>query len=362
MKKLNTTLCLLKKDDSILLALKKRGFGAGKYNGVGGKIKPGETPEEAMIREAEEEIYVTPTKYDKVGVVEFDEYYNGEKQNLVFHLYIASEWNGEPSESDEMKPYWFKTDNIPYDQMFTSDSYWLPLVLEGKKIKAHFSFDENGKLASKEISDYQKDAIPKRITIEFDEAYLRQESSMVSFDNKGYIQYINQLKNYCQNNQVYALAPVQIGIPKRIIYIRNTTSDMTKNSDDSYNEEIIYINPVIKNMYGHTTFLEGCASCQYQNGDYITGVVDRPYKIDIEYYDINGKKHNKTIEGFESTVFCHEYDHLNGILHMDRIKDYSLMTLEAMREYRANNPYNIIDQYDIFTYDDINVLNKKVGE
>ena len=77
---LDTTLCLLKKDDKILLAMKKRGFAQGKYNGVGGKIEEGETPEQAMIRETEEEISVTPTKYEKVGFIEFDEFYKTYKE------------------------------------------------------------------------------------------------------------------------------------------------------------------------------------------------------------------------------------------------------------------------------------------
>ena len=81
---LETTLCLLKKDNKILLAMKKRGFGEGKYNGVGGKIESVETPEEAMIRETEEEILVTPTKYEKVGIIEFDEFYKGKKEKVMF--------------------------------------------------------------------------------------------------------------------------------------------------------------------------------------------------------------------------------------------------------------------------------------
>ena len=85
---LETTLCLLKKEDSILLALKKRGFGEGKYNGVGGKLENNETPEEAMIRECKEEIGVTPTSYEKVGYIHFDEYYKGKKEQIAFHLFF----------------------------------------------------------------------------------------------------------------------------------------------------------------------------------------------------------------------------------------------------------------------------------
>lgn len=153
MERLETTLCLLKKENQILLAMKKRGFGTGKYNGVGGKIEENETPDQAMIRETEEEINVTPTKYEKVGEIEFDEYYKGNKQNLVFHLYLAYEWIGEPSESDEMSPKWFDIEEIPYDSMFPDDKYWLPLIIEGTKIRAYFEFDEEWNLLSKNIED-----------------------------------------------------------------------------------------------------------------------------------------------------------------------------------------------------------------
>lgn len=194
----------------------------------------------------------------------------------------------------------------------------------------------------------------KRVTIEDNEKYLRQISIDVDFTNDEYKKDIEELREFCLNSECYALAPIQIGIPKRIIFIRNTSTDMTNNNKD-YNEEIIYINPIIKNMYGHTRFLEGCGSCRYSNGNYVVGVVDRPYKIEVEYLDINGEKQNKIIEGFETTVFCHEYDHLEGILHMDRITDSSLMTLDQMKEFRTNNGYEVIDKDEIFSYDDIKI-------
>ena len=154
--KLETTLCILKKDNKILLAKKKRGFGTGKYNGVGGKIEQGETIEQAMIRETKEEINVIPTKYEKVGIMEFDEYYKGNKQKLVFYLYMVYEWEGSPCETDEMYPEWFNINDIPYDKMFPDDKYWLPLILEGNKIKAYFEFDEEWNLLSKKIEDLEK--------------------------------------------------------------------------------------------------------------------------------------------------------------------------------------------------------------
>ena len=110
-------------------------------------------------------------------------------------------------------------------------------------------------------------------------------------------------------------------------------------------------------MFGNTKFLEECGSCKYTDGNYVVGEVDRPYKIDVEYFDIKENKHSKIIEGFEATIFCHEYDHLNWILHMDRIDDSFLMTLEQMKSYRANNSYKIFSTEDDFIYADI----KKIG-
>lgn len=153
MKTLETTLLLLRKDNEILLAKKKRGFGEGKYNGVGGKLEKGETPEEAMIRETEEEIMVTPTKYEKMGIIEFLEYVKGERTNVKFHLYVATKWEGIPRESDEMEPKWFALDNLPYQDMFPDDKYWLPYILEGKKVNAFFDFDEEWNLLSYHIDE-----------------------------------------------------------------------------------------------------------------------------------------------------------------------------------------------------------------
>lgn len=148
---METTLSLLRKDNKILLAMKKKGFGEGRYNGVGGKLEENETPEDAMIRETWEEINVTPTQYEKVGIISFDEFYKGKKMSLSFHLYIVTEWLGEIAETEEMRPEWFDIEEIPYDKMFPDDKYWLPFILEGKKIKAYFNFDEDWNVLSKKI-------------------------------------------------------------------------------------------------------------------------------------------------------------------------------------------------------------------
>jgi 8-oxo-dGTP pyrophosphatase MutT (NUDIX family) len=156
----NKTLSLLflRRDNDILLAMKKRGFGEGRWNGVGGKVEPSETIESAMIRETKEEIGVTPITYEKVGDIRFDEFFKGEPTLMHVHIFTATKWEGEPAESEEMKPEWFKIDKVPYNEMWSDDPYWLPQVLEGKKISADFKLDELDAIISHTVEEV--DSLP----------------------------------------------------------------------------------------------------------------------------------------------------------------------------------------------------------
>lgn len=151
MESVETTLLLIIKDNKIMLAKKKKGFGKGKYNGVGGKLEEGESIEDALLRETKEEVNITPLDYDKIGIVSFDEDYKGTRTRLIFHLFVCSKWEGELAETDEMKPYWFDIKDIPYDEMFPDDRYWLPYVLKGHKFNAYFNFDSNWNILDKQI-------------------------------------------------------------------------------------------------------------------------------------------------------------------------------------------------------------------
>ena len=136
------TLCFLIKDNKILLAMKKRGFGMGKLNGVGGKKDANETIEEAAKREAFEEIGVSINKMHRVATIDF--YFPSDKKlELQVSVFFADSWEGEPLESEEMAPQWFDIDKIPYDKMWVDDIKWLPVVLEGKKIEACFILSDN---------------------------------------------------------------------------------------------------------------------------------------------------------------------------------------------------------------------------
>lgn len=143
------TLLFLLKQDEILLAMKKRGYGIGKWNGVGGKADPGENEYQAAIRECQEEIEVTPISPKLVGKIKFYEK-NDPNFGHHAHIFITKEWDGQPAETEEMRPQWFKFKDIPYGQMWPDDYLWLPLVLEGKLFEAEVTVDGDT-LASHDI-------------------------------------------------------------------------------------------------------------------------------------------------------------------------------------------------------------------
>lgn len=136
------TLCFLLNDNKILLAMKKRGFGQGRFNGVGGKPNPGEDILNTAIRETQEEIGVLVKNLKQLATLDFYFQANPDWNQQVL-VYTTNDWEGEPVETEEMKPQWFDLDKIPYDSMWPDDKYWLPLVIENKFTKAEFLFGEN---------------------------------------------------------------------------------------------------------------------------------------------------------------------------------------------------------------------------
>ena len=184
-----------------------------------------------------------------------------------------------------------------------------------------------------------------RKTILNDEEYLRQISQIVDFNDTTYKEEIKLLKEFCNKTECFALAAVQIGIPKRIIYLKNTTLNIPL-ENMSYNEEKILINPQIIFRRGCTKYWEACLSCL----DYM-GLVKRPYEMKIKYYDENGTEHIEDFVGFETTVLSHELDHLDGILHMDVAEEVLVMPKLERKEFRKKHPYEIISKignYDTY--------------
>lgn len=144
---IHATLCFLLRDDpepSLLLGVKKRGFGKGKLNGIGGKLSPHETPEEGICREVFEEIRVRlePASVQAVANITFRFPFRPEFNHYV-HVFVATEWVGTPEETDEIAPLWVPMSDIPYARMWADDAYWLPRVLRGERLDAEFEFGED---------------------------------------------------------------------------------------------------------------------------------------------------------------------------------------------------------------------------
>ena len=150
MKKL-LTLCIVHEPSRVLLGMKKRGFGAGRWNGFGGKLEEGETIEDATRREIFEEAGIVAHELEKRGILEFEFVKSGDI--LEVHLFRVNDYSGTPTESEEMKPAWFPVDEIPFDTMWPDDKHWFPLFLAGKKFKGKFVFGENDVILQHELSE-----------------------------------------------------------------------------------------------------------------------------------------------------------------------------------------------------------------
>lgn len=152
----NLTACFVYEPPRLLLALKKRGFGAGRWNAFGGKLHEGETIEQAAIRETQEEGGILIKQMERVGILDFEP--QSTDYILKVHVFIVKEYEGEPVETEEMKPQWFEEKQIPYSEMWHDDTFWFPLFLAGKKFRGGFLFDENDRVVEhqlKEVKDFK---------------------------------------------------------------------------------------------------------------------------------------------------------------------------------------------------------------
>jgi 8-oxo-dGTP diphosphatase/2-hydroxy-dATP diphosphatase len=154
MKRIVTNLCIIHQHPRVLLGMKKRGFGVNKWNGYGGKIQEGESIEEALHREVEEESGVKLKNPQKLGVIEFE--FPHEDMMIENHIYKAKEFIGEPVETEEMRPAWFNTEEIPFTEMWADDPYWIHMFLEDKKFKGKFVFGENEEILSYQLEEVKE--------------------------------------------------------------------------------------------------------------------------------------------------------------------------------------------------------------
>ncbi len=147
---IHATLMFIIRDGQILLIEKKRGLGAGKINGPGGKIDPGETPLQAIIRETQEELCITPHSPRKLGELKFS---MSDYADIHCHVYRSEDFTGTPTETDEAVPVWTTLEKIPYHRMWEDDQYWLPLVIREQSFIGSFVFDGENMLWHDVVTD-----------------------------------------------------------------------------------------------------------------------------------------------------------------------------------------------------------------
>jgi 8-oxo-dGTP diphosphatase/2-hydroxy-dATP diphosphatase len=132
----------------VLLGMKKKGFGAERWNGFGGKVEPGETVEEAAVRELQEEAGIAAVTITPQARLRFT--HDVDDRELDVHVFLVSEFTGEPVETQEMSPKWFAVEEIPYHAMWQDDQHWLPRFLAGEALEGEFHFadldDQQAKL------------------------------------------------------------------------------------------------------------------------------------------------------------------------------------------------------------------------
>lgn len=134
------TILFVMRQDRVLLIHKKRGLGAGKINGPGGRLAAGESPIDGAVREVEEEIGITPTRVGESGQLQF-QFVDG--YSIHVWVFSAAGFRGEPSESEEARPFWASIERLPYDRMWADDRIWFPLMLQRRPFLGRFVFDED---------------------------------------------------------------------------------------------------------------------------------------------------------------------------------------------------------------------------
>lgn len=141
----------------------------------------------------------------------------------------------------------------------------------------------------------------RNIVKEGDPTLRKISRSVLNFDDR-LCQLLDDMADTLYDADGCGLAAPQVGILRRICIV------------DVGDGLIELINPVITSEEGEQEETEGCLSCP---GDY--GVTKRPMKVTVKAQDRNGNTFTVSGEGLKARAFCHEIDHLNGILFKDKI-------------------------------------------
>ena len=135
------TLCYIKHASQTLMVYRNKkpnDMHEGKWNGLGGKFEPGESPEECVIREVREESGLQIRNPQMRGLLMFPDFKGNDWYVFVF---TATEFEGELSDSPEGDLEWIPNENLTALNLWESDHIFMPWIQEGKFFSAKFVYN-----------------------------------------------------------------------------------------------------------------------------------------------------------------------------------------------------------------------------
>ena len=140
-----------------------------------------------------------------------------------------------------------------------------------------------------------------RSVVQVGDDVLRQKCFPVENFDESLHKLLDDMKDTVKKEKGAGLASPQIGVLRRVVVV---------DVEEGYFE---FINPVILSQKGEQTGWEGCLSVVGKSG-----IASRPMKVKLAYQDRNGEKHLLQAKGFFARAICHELDHLDGVLYIDK--------------------------------------------
>ena len=153
--KLKLVVCVVERDGNFLLPLKERKIGAGRRNGVGGKVEPGESFEAAAKREMQEETGAVVEQMKLAGSLQvISPSFTAELE--IFHV---TRFSGEPLEQpgQGMTDFrWYPKEALPFELMWPNDALWYPILIAGKQFHGEVELSESGDVIRHTIQESDK--------------------------------------------------------------------------------------------------------------------------------------------------------------------------------------------------------------
>ena len=143
----------------------------------------------------------------------------------------------------------------------------------------------------------------RRMIVKIGEDILRKKCKEVTEFDARLGELLDDMKETMLDADGVGLAGPQVGVLRRVAVV-------SPNGKNFYE----FVNPVIVSSSGTQICREGCLSVPGINGE-----VERPKKIEVMAYDRNGRRFLLKAEGFLANICCHEFDHLDGILFIDKM-------------------------------------------